>query len=137
MPVIVAVVILSIVFLLTELEKDRASILFSGISRFYHSFPQELNQGVFKQVQSKYCYVGITFSSVLNAFRVWCESELKGNVRLSNLQGVAREPLTDDGMKEIAGLGENCRLIKGQVLLWKEGQTWEDLWDLNGEITPP
>jgi hypothetical protein len=25
-------------------------------------------------------------------------------------------------------------LIKGQVFLWKDGQTWEDLWDLDGNI---
>ncbi len=56
---------------------------------------------------------------------------------LSNLRGVVGEPLTDDEMREIAGIDRNCRLIKGQVFLWKEGQTWEDLWDLNGEITPP
>jgi len=56
---------------------------------------------------------------------------------LSNLKGVMSEPLRDDEMKEIAGIDKNCRLIKGQVFLWKEGQTWEDLWDVNGEITPP
>jgi len=38
---------------------------------------------------------------------------------------------------EIAAIDRNCRLIKGQVFLWKEGQTWEDLWDPAGEITPP
>jgi len=56
---------------------------------------------------------------------------------LANLRGVMNEPLTDEEMKEIAGIDRNCRLIKGHVFLWKEGQTWEDLWDLNGEITPP
>lgn len=56
---------------------------------------------------------------------------------LNNLQGVVGEPLTDGEMKEIAGLDRNCRLIKGQVFLWKDGQSWEDLWDLKGEITPP
>ncbi len=40
-------------------------------------------------------------------------------------------------MREISAIDRNCRLIKGQVFLWKEGQSWEDLWDLNGEITPP
>jgi alcohol dehydrogenase (NADP+) len=54
-----------------------------------------------------------------------------------NLQGVAMEPLTDAEMQDIAAIDRNCRLIKGQVFLWKKGQTWEDLWDLNGEITPP
>ncbi|MBV9767027.1 MAG: aldo/keto reductase [Acidobacteriaceae bacterium] len=55
---------------------------------------------------------------------------------LANLQAVVSEPLTDDEMREIARIDRNCRLIKGQVFLWKEGQSWEDLWDLNGEITP-
>ena len=56
---------------------------------------------------------------------------------LGNLHGVVSEPLTDNEMKQIAGIDRNCRLIKGQVFLWKEGQTWEALWDLNGETTPP
>ncbi len=55
---------------------------------------------------------------------------------LNNLIGVTSDPLTEEEMGEIGGLDRNCRLVKGQVFLWKEGQTWEDLWDLNGEITP-
>ena len=39
-------------------------------------------------------------------------------------------PLTDADMKAIAGIDRNCRLIKGQVFLWREGQSWEDLWDI-------
>lgn len=54
-----------------------------------------------------------------------------------NLESVIGAPLTDEEMREIAALDRNCRLIKGQVFLWKEGQSWEDLWDPNGEITPP
>jgi hypothetical protein len=46
-------------------------------------------------------------------------------------------PLTDDEMRAIESIDKNCRLIKGQVFLWKENQSWEDLWDLNGEITAP
>ena len=60
----------------------------------------------------------------------------KRNQYLSNLEAVVSEPLTDDEMAEISAVDRNCRLIKGQVFLWKEGQSWEDLWDLNGEITP-
>jgi diketogulonate reductase-like aldo/keto reductase len=56
---------------------------------------------------------------------------------LSNLRGVVENPLTDEDMLAIAKTDRNCRLIKGQVFLWKEGQSWEDLWDMNGEITPP
>lgn len=56
---------------------------------------------------------------------------------LSNLQAVVSDPLTDKEMTAIARIDRNCRLIKGQVFLWKEGQSWEDLWDISGEITPP
>jgi len=59
------------------------------------------------------------------------------NHYLSNLEGVVSEPLTQEEMRAISAIDRNCRLIKGQVFLWKEGQSWEDLWDLNGEITPP
>ena len=54
-----------------------------------------------------------------------------------NLVAAAGEPLSDEDMAKIAGIDKNCRLIKGQVFLWKDNQSWEDLWDLNGEITPP
>jgi alcohol dehydrogenase (NADP+) len=55
----------------------------------------------------------------------------------ANLAGVAGDPLTDAEMLEIGGIDRNCRLIKGQVFLWKDGQTWQDLWDVSGETTPP
>jgi alcohol dehydrogenase (NADP+) len=58
------------------------------------------------------------------------------NIR-ANLHGVLSEPLTGEEMREIAHIDRNCRLIKGQVFLWKQGQFWQDLWDLNSEITPP
>jgi alcohol dehydrogenase (NADP+) len=54
----------------------------------------------------------------------------------SNLRSAVTDPLTAEEMKELEGVDKNCRLIKGQVFLWKEGQSWEDLWDVNGEITP-
>jgi len=54
-----------------------------------------------------------------------------------NLAGAAGDPLSDDEMEEIAKIDRNCRLIKGQVFLWKDGQTWKDLWDVDGQITPP
>lgn len=56
---------------------------------------------------------------------------------LSNLRAAVMDPLTEDEMAAIAAIDRNCRLIKGQVFLWKEGQSWEDLWDPNGVITPP
>ena len=36
------------------------------------------------------------------------------------------EPLSDGEMREISAIDRNCRLIKGQVFLWKQGQPWED-----------
>jgi diketogulonate reductase-like aldo/keto reductase len=55
---------------------------------------------------------------------------------LANLRGVVEDPLTDEEMTAIAAIDQNNRLIKGQVFLWKLGQHWEDLWDINGVITP-
>jgi diketogulonate reductase-like aldo/keto reductase len=55
---------------------------------------------------------------------------------LANLQAAVTPPLSDSEMEAIRGIDRNCRLIKGQVFLWKENQSWEDLWDVNGEITP-
>jgi len=53
---------------------------------------------------------------------------------LANLQGVVSAPLTPEDMRAIAGIDKTCRLIKGQVFLWKAGQSWEDLWDVDGVI---
>jgi len=55
---------------------------------------------------------------------------------LSNLLAVVSEPLSASDMQTIEGLDRNCRLIKGQVFLWKDNQSWEDLWDVSGVITP-
>ena len=55
---------------------------------------------------------------------------------LANLQGVTSEPLTSKQMSAIRETDRNCRLIKGQVFLWKDNQPWEDLWDVDGEIAP-
>lgn len=55
---------------------------------------------------------------------------------VANIRAVVSDPLSDDELRAIAGIDKNNRLIKGQVFLWKEGQAWEDLWDVSGEITP-
>ena len=52
----------------------------------------------------------------------------------ANLDGAVGEPLTEDDMRAIAGIDRGCRLIKGQVFLWREGQDWKDLWDEDGVI---
>ncbi|HEY8964956.1 MAG TPA: aldo/keto reductase [Candidatus Methylacidiphilales bacterium] len=53
---------------------------------------------------------------------------------LANIQAVVSAPLSGDEMAALAEIDRNCRLIKGQVFLWKENQSWEDLWDLDGTI---
>jgi diketogulonate reductase-like aldo/keto reductase len=52
----------------------------------------------------------------------------------SNIQSLLTAPLTEEEMKMIESRDRDCRLIKGQVFLWKENQTWKDLWDLDGTI---
>jgi diketogulonate reductase-like aldo/keto reductase len=53
---------------------------------------------------------------------------------LSNLRAAVTPPLSDEDMTAIAGVDRGCRLVKGQVFLWREGQSWEDLWDPGGRI---
>ena len=52
----------------------------------------------------------------------------------SNMDAVIKDPLTEDEMNDISKIDRNNRLIKGQVFLWKDNQSWEDLWDLDGQI---
>jgi alcohol dehydrogenase (NADP+) len=55
---------------------------------------------------------------------------------LNNLMAAVTESLTAQDMADLSKIDRGCRLIKGQVFLGKEGQTWEALWDLDGTITP-
>src|SRR5699024_1434514 len=54
---------------------------------------------------------------------------------MSNLNSTVSNPLTDEEMESIRKSDKNSRLIKGQVFLWEHAESWEDLWDMNGEIT--
>jgi alcohol dehydrogenase (NADP+) len=54
----------------------------------------------------------------------------------ANLHAVVEDPLTGEEMAMIASADRRCRLIKGQVFLWKKNQPWEDLWDETGIVTP-
>jgi diketogulonate reductase-like aldo/keto reductase len=53
---------------------------------------------------------------------------------VANLRAALLPPLPESEMSAIAAIDRNCRLIKGQVFLWRQGQSWEDLWDLDGRI---
>ncbi|HBY63114.1 MAG TPA: aldo/keto reductase [Solibacterales bacterium] len=52
----------------------------------------------------------------------------------ANLLAATSAPLSERDMENIAAIDRNCRLIKGQVFLWRPGQSWEDLWDVDGII---
>ena len=60
---------------------------------------------------------------------------VKRDKYLSNLKCATEDFLSDEEMAAIKKIDKNNRLIKGQVFLWKEGQSWEDLWDIDGNIT--
>ena len=51
-----------------------------------------------------------------------------------NLMAALENPLTDADMTAIAAIDKKCRMIKGQVFLWRDGLTWEALWDEDGNI---
>ena len=52
----------------------------------------------------------------------------------SNLASTVTDPLSADEMRALAETDKNNRLIKGHVFLWKQDQSWEDLWDPAGVI---
>jgi alcohol dehydrogenase (NADP+) len=54
---------------------------------------------------------------------------------VANLECLTTPPLTATDMNAIAAIDKRCRLIKGQVFLWRDNQSWEDLWDMDGVIT--
>lgn len=39
------------------------------------------------------------------------------------------ESLTDDDMEQIAQIDKNCRIVKGENLLWEGAKDWHELWD--------
>lgn len=52
----------------------------------------------------------------------------------ANLKAGMPFQLTLDEMNAIAGIDRNCRLIKGQVFVWRKDADWRILWDEDGEI---
>ncbi len=54
---------------------------------------------------------------------------------MGNLRCSFEDPLSENEMLQLAAIDKNCRLIKGQVFLWKDGQSWKDLWDEDGNIS--
>ena len=50
------------------------------------------------------------------------------------LRATSAPHLTEEDMLDIESIDRQCRLIKGQVFLWRDGQDWRDLWDEDGVI---
>eukprot|EP01084_Bolivina_argentea_P178682 308816_1 len=57
-------------------------------------------------------------------------SRLEENLKAANLPN-----LTKEQMDRLLKIDKNCRLIRGQVFSWKQGQDWHDLWDDLGDET--
>lgn len=55
------------------------------------------------------------------------------NIR-ANLAATTLPPFTKDELSTISLADQQCRLIKGQVFLWKDDQSWRELWDEDGKI---
>ncbi|GAA2032175.1 aldo/keto reductase [Pseudokineococcus marinus] len=53
----------------------------------------------------------------------------------ANLTAVTGDPLTPEEVEELRAADTGSRLIKGQVFLWPEARSWEDLWDVEGTVT--
>lgn len=52
----------------------------------------------------------------------------------ANLEATTRPSFSAEELAMIANADQNCRLIKGQVFLWRDNQPWTDLWDEDGVI---
>jgi hypothetical protein len=114
----VAVLILTALFLLLELEQGRVSVFFTGLSRYYPSFGQNQTEVVLKAVETEYCYFGISFSTVLNSFRQWYEAERRGNigVRLLLLDPQATEILEFQARCEYGLLGGDLSTQEAKLI---------------------
>ncbi len=64
------------------------------------------------------------------------QSTKESNLR-SNLQSIESDPLTAKELELLKQADCNNRLIKGQVFLWEEAESWHELWDEDGAIACP
>lgn len=67
---------IALVALLAALEHNwhRMSVFFAGLRRYHQKFGVEKNRKVFAQVEREYCYLGVSFTSVLPSYRDWVEN---------------------------------------------------------------
>jgi hypothetical protein len=67
-----------------EGHRHRLSLFTSGLVEYVPSFPEHRNAEVLAEVKRDYCYLGVTFSSLLTSFCNWFERHrpAAGRVRL-------------------------------------------------------
>jgi hypothetical protein len=70
-PLLIGITVFCILFSLAEHQKDRVTILFSGVKRYYRVFGVDQNAAAFGLVREQYRYFGITFDSVKTVFANW------------------------------------------------------------------
>ena len=59
---------------------------------------------------------------------------IRASNQTANLKAISSAPLSIQDMEALRSIDRDCRLIKGQVFLWKPDQSWHDLWDEDGNI---
>lgn len=52
----------------------------------------------------------------------------------ANLRGALETVLSASDIDRLRGAERNARLIKGQVFLWQDAESWLELWDVDGTI---
>ena len=57
------------------------------------------------------------------------------NEYVSNLRAVVEDPLTEEEFAALTAIDTGRRIIKAQDLLRPGAKGWEDLWDIDGEIS--
>ncbi len=92
-PLMIGVVIFCVLFFIAEHQKDRVTVLFSGVQRYYRAFGVNQNAAVFELVRNQYRYFGITFSSVKTVFTNWYLNERRGS---PEIQILLSDPEADD-----------------------------------------
>ena len=63
---------------IAEHQKDRVTVFFSGVQRYYRTFGVSQSATVFELVREQYRYFAISFTSVKTVFTNWYLNDRKG-----------------------------------------------------------
>lgn len=95
-----------------------------------------LNDSVIGQIAKRYGIhpAAVCLKWAVQRGQVVIPFSIRSANQKANLKAISSAPLSIEDMEAIRLIDRNCRLIKGQVFLWKYGQSWRDLWDEDGTI---